>query len=159
MTIKSSFFGGIIALLLAFIAQIPILPQNNIIITFELFTLNNARFYFWGYLTQNEAFTPILAHFPENLIGIFFWISIFYIGISSMMGSTSRADNYNSLILFKINIILLVGIISIFGIILIFVLFQNILSIFMTAGLGFWLLFLILISNILGLKSVKKKEQ
>ncbi|MGV9141441.1 MAG: hypothetical protein ACOC1X_00725 [Promethearchaeota archaeon] len=159
MTIKSSFFGGIIALLLAFIAQIPILPQNNIILSFELFTLNNARFYFWGYLTQNEAFTPILAQFPENFIGIFIWISIFYVGISSMMGSTSRADNYNSMILFKINIILLVGIISIFGIILIFVLFQNILSIFITAGLGFWVLFLILISDILGLKSVKKKEQ
>ncbi|TXT61837.1 MAG: membrane protein of unknown function [Promethearchaeota archaeon] len=159
MTIKSSFIGGIISLLLAFIAQIPILPQNNLYLYFEIFTLNDVRFYYWGYLTEAGGFTPILAPFPENIMGFFIWMGILYIGISSIMASTSKANIYNSLILFKINLILLTGITSILSLILILVLFQNILLIFTTAGLGYWLLWIILISNVLGYRTTKKKEQ
>ena len=80
MVKKSRFFGilsGIISLFLAFLSKLTIPLTADLEINFNLFSLNDVEFYYWGYLlNENTASTSILNPFPENLIAIFIWISI-----------------------------------------------------------------------------------
>ena len=47
MVIKTGVFAGIIALILAFIAEIPIYLPNDLVLSFKIFSFDNTDFYFW----------------------------------------------------------------------------------------------------------------
>ena len=157
MSLKSGIFAGIIAYIVAFIYEIPIYPPENWVIDFKIFTFKNADFYFWGYVTnENIVLTSIIGFLPESLISIIIWLMVFYIGLSSIMASTSKAKSVNSLKLFKINILLLILLLSIFGIIIVILILEDLNSLFNIIGLGYYLTITVLILNIIALKKAKK---
>lgn len=157
MTLKSGISAGIIAFIITFIAEIPIYPPENWVISFELFSLNKTNFYYWGYKTNEQrVFTPFLGSFPESLIYVCIWSFIFIIGLNSIMASTSKANLSNSLKLFKLNILLLLLILSIFSWIEIILILEDLGSFFDIIGLGYYLTIIVLILNIIAVKKVKK---
>jgi len=157
MAIKSGIFAGILALVLAFIAEIPIYPPENLIMSFKIFASENIDFYFWGYILNGGTIvTTLIGLIPESFISLCIWLMIFFIGISSIMASTMKAKFNNSLKLFKINILLSSLILIIFGIIIFFLVLVNIASFLNVVGFGYYFTIIILISNIFALKSLKK---
>ena len=157
MAIKSGIFAGILALVLAFIAEIPIYPPENLIMSFKIFASENIDFYFWGYILNGGTIvTTLIGLIPESFISLCIWLMIFFIGISSIMASTMKAKFKNSLKLFKINILLSSLILIIFGIIIFFLVLVNIASFLNVVGFGYYFTIIILILNIFALKSLKK---
>ena len=157
MAIKSGIFAGILALVLAFIAEIPIYPPENLIMSFKIFASENIDFYFWGYILNGGTIvTTLIGLIPESFISLCIWLMIFFIGISSIMASTMKAKFNNSLKLFKINILLSSLILIIFGIIIFFLVLVNIASFLNVVGFGYYFTIIILILNIFALKSLKK---
>ncbi|MEE9379347.1 MAG: hypothetical protein V3V33_15085 [Candidatus Lokiarchaeia archaeon] len=157
MAIKSGIFAGILALILAFIAEIPIYPPENLIMSFKIFSSENIDFYFWGYiLNGGTTVTTLIGLIPESFISLCIWLMIFFIGVSSIMASTKKAKFSNSLKLFKINILLSSLILIIFGVIILFLVLVNITFFFNVVGFGYYLTIIILILNIFALKSLKK---
>ena len=158
MVIKTGIFGGITALILAFIAEIPIYPPNDLVLSFKIFSFDDTDFYFWGYLINNAAaFTSTLGFIPESLISVSIWLIIFLIGLNSIFASTKKAKFDNSLKLFKINILLSVLFLTIYGIIIFFLIIADINSIFNVIGFGYYFIILVLILNVLALRTLKKK--
>ena len=157
MAINSGIFAGIFALILAFIAELPIYPPENLIMSFKIFASENIDFYFWGYILNGGTIvTTLIGLIPESFISLCIWLMIFFIGISSIMASTMKAKFKNSLKLFKINILLSSLILIIFGIIIFFLVLVNIASFLNVVGFGYYFTIIILISNIFALKSLKK---
>ena len=158
MTLKSGILAGILALLLAFIAEIPLYPPENWALNFKIFSINNLEFYFWGYIIDgNIAFTSVGGTLSEVIISACIWFMIFYIGISSIFASSKEAKQYNSIKLFQINILLLSITLLIFGIIIFFIVLEN-LALFLTIiGFGYYFVIIILVLNILALKNLRKK--
>lgn len=158
MTIKSGIFAGILSLLLAFIAKIPLYPPENWALTFRIFSLDNLEFYFWGYLVDgNIAFTSVVGVIPEAIISVCVWLMICYIGLSSIFASTNEAKATNSIKLFQINILLLSIILLVFGIIIFFILLENFALFFNVIGFGYYFIIIVLILNIIALKNLKKE--
>lgn len=157
MALKSGIFAGIIAYIIAFVAEIPIYPPENWVINFKLFSLNNTVFYYWGYTIKGQGvFTSLLGSFPESLISVFVWLFVFIIGLNSIMASTSKANVNNSLKLFRLNILLLILLLSIFGWIIVILILEDFRSFFDIIGLGYYLTISVLILNIIALKKAKK---
>ncbi len=157
MALKSGIIAGIIALLLAFITEIPIYPPNNWFLSFKIFSFEKTDFYFWGYLLNGEiAFTSTLGFLPESLVSVSIWLIIFLIGLNSIMASTTKANFNNSLKLFKINILLSILILTIYGVIIYFLVITDINSIFTVIGFGYYFIVLVLILNIFAKKYLKK---
>ncbi len=154
MSRKSGIFGGIIALLLALMYELPLYPPMNISLNFKLFTYENMNFFFWGVLNNHkEASTFVTSKPPENFIAIMLWATIFIIGVSSIMASTTRAKVVNSIKLYQINIVLLAMLLFIYGTTVLFLYSKNLAIIFTEVfGIGYYLLFLVLILNIIALK-------
>ena len=158
MAIKSGIFAGILALILAFIAEIPIYPPENLILSFKIFAFENIDFYFWGYiLNGGTIITTLIGTIPESFISLCIWLMIFLVGVSSIMASTKKAKFNNSLKLFKINILLSSLILIIFGIIIFFLVLVNIALFFNVIGFGYYFTLIILILNLFALRSLKKK--
>jgi hypothetical protein len=156
---KTGILGGILALLIAFIAKIPIYPPTNIEINFLIFVNNNTAYYIWGYVSNDLlTFSPLIAQFPENLIGIFIWGLIVFVGVSSIMASGRKAKSENSLKLYWLNILCSIFVLLLYTIIILLTILGNLLHFFYTAGLGYYLILLILILNIIALHYLKKSE-
>ena len=157
MAIKSGIFAGILALIITFIAEIPIYLPEDLILSFKLFASENIDFYFWGYIIDGGTIiTTLIGSILESFISLCLWLIIFFIGVSSIMASTKKAKLNNSLKLFKINILLSSLILIIFGIIIFFLVLVNIASFFNVVGFGYYFVIIILILNIFALKSLKK---
>lgn len=157
MVIKSGIFAGILALILTFIAEIPIYPPEDLILSFKLFASENIDFYFWGYKIDNGVIiTTLIGSIPESFISLCLWLIIFLIGVSSIMASTKKAKLNNSLKLFKINILLSSLILIVFGLIIFFIILVNITSFLNVVGFGYYFIIIILILNIIALKKLNK---
>jgi len=158
MTIKSGIFAGILALIVAFMSEIPIYPPENWVISFRILAFDNIEIFFWGYLIDGIIpVTTVWGYIPEALISVCLWLIIFFIGLSSILASTTKAKVNNSLKLFKINILLLSIILIVFGIIIFFLLLEDIVSFFNVIGFGYYFIIVILILNIIALKNLKKE--
>ncbi|MBA7680863.1 hypothetical protein ES703_89184 [subsurface metagenome] len=158
MAIKSGIFAGILALIIAFIAEIPIYPPENLIMSFKIFASENINFYFWGYiLNGGTIITTLIGLIPESFISLCIWLMIFFIGVSSIMASTKKSKFNNSLKLFKINILLSSLILIIFGIIIFFLVLVNIAFFLNVIGFGYYFTIIILILNLFALRSLKKE--
>jgi hypothetical protein len=159
MARKTGILGGILALLIAFIANIPIYPPANIEINFLIFTNNNTAYYIWGYVSNNLlSFSPLTAQFPENLIGIFIWGLMVFLGLSSIMASVKKANFENSMKLYWLNILCSIFVSVVYTIIIILTIWENLILFFYTAGIGYYLLIIILGLNIIALHYLKKSE-
>jgi len=159
MARKTGVLAGILALLIAFITKIPIYPPLDLEINFMMMVNSNTEYYIWGYVV-NEIISSsaINLQFPENIIGILLWSLVIFIGISSIMASTRKAKFKNSLTLYSLNILFCIFIISIYSIIIILTTWNAIIQFFYAAGLGYYLLIIILILNIIALKFLKKSN-
>ena len=156
MAIKSGITAGVFALLLAFIAVIPIYPPNNWVLSFKIFSFENTDFYFWGYVINgSQAVTTTLGFLPESLISVSLWLIILLIGVSSIMASTKKAKFNNSLKLFKINILMSVLFLTLFSLIIFFVALNDLSLILNVIGFGYYFIIVIFILNILALKTLK----
>ncbi|MFX0001269.1 MAG: hypothetical protein ACFE9Q_12035 [Candidatus Hodarchaeota archaeon] len=157
ITIKIGIIAGIFALLLAFIAKIPIYPPENLVLSFNIFTIDNLEYFFWGYLVNGTtAYTAVGGSISEVIISTSIWLMIFYIGLSSIFASTNKAKLHNSIKLFKINILLLSIILLIFGIIIFFILLVDFALFLYVIGFGYYFIIIILILNVTSLKILKQ---
>ncbi|MFX1356888.1 MAG: hypothetical protein ACFFA8_06330 [Promethearchaeota archaeon] len=158
MTRKLGIIGGLIAFVLAIFSEIPIYPAEDWVIDFKIFTLIDTEIYFWGYiLNENVGFSSMLLQFPESILALTIWISIILIGLILIMASTSKAKTLNSKLLYKISILLLCYLFILFGIIILIQILIDFTQVFFVIGLGFYLTIIILILNIITLRSLKKE--
>lgn len=158
MVIKTGIFAGFISLILAFIAEIPIFPPNNLVLNLKIFSFESTDFYFWGYITDGFAFTSTIGFIPESLISIVIWLILLLIGLNSIMASTKKAKFNNSLKLFKINILFSVLFLTIFSLVIFFLILDDFTSTLNVIGFGYYSIILILILNIFALKTLKKGD-
>lgn len=158
MARKTGIIAGILALILAFISEIPIFPPENLFIDLYIFLIDNVRHYYWGYVFKNKGYTLIKLPSPENLVALSIWILILLIGINSIMASTTKANILKSAKLYKVNIILSLAFLFIFGFIAVLIIYPDIMEILYILGYGYYLTVLILILNIIALKKITKKK-
>lgn len=159
MVRKTGILAGIIALILAFISKIPIYPPGNIELNFFIFVNENTEYFIWGYVSNGlSSFSPINSQFPENLAGIFFWCLTLFIGLSSISASGTKANFENSLTLYRINVLSCIFILIIYTIIILLITWANIINFFYTAGVGYYLLLVILSLNFIALHFLKKSN-
>ncbi|MFO8019584.1 MAG: hypothetical protein R6U96_13235 [Promethearchaeia archaeon] len=162
MARKTGIFAGILAFILAFIQQIPIYPEEDISMVFYIFKNDNIEHYIWGYLIGgSEAKTLITAPFPENVIAIFLWLFVFFIGLSSIMASTTKATYKYSAKLYRLNLLLSLFLLGIYTTLVITIHLESLneifVSIFTSLGLGYYVILLCLILNGLALRSLNKE--
>ncbi|MBY8983160.1 MAG: hypothetical protein KGD57_09440, partial [Candidatus Lokiarchaeota archaeon] len=106
MTKKIGYLSGIIAFLISLISKIPINPSENLEINFRLFVIDNTEYYIWGSLENGIiSFSSMVSQFPENLIAIFIWCLVIFIGISSIIASNSNTKYNSSFKLYILNIL------------------------------------------------------
>ncbi len=158
MSRKSGIFGGIIALLLALIYKSPLYPPMNFYLSFNLFTLGQNEYFFWGVIfDQKEVYYFVSSKPPENFISLTIWAIILIIGLNSIMASTTKAKTVNSIKLYQLNIVLTLMLLFIYGTIVIYLYSTNFGIIFTEVlGLGYYFLCLVLGLNIIALKKVLK---
>ncbi|MFO7795814.1 MAG: hypothetical protein ACQERB_13370 [Promethearchaeati archaeon] len=159
MVRKTGILAGVLALLIAFISKIPIYPPIDLEINFMMMVKSNTEYYIWGYVV-NEIISSstINLQFPENIIGIFLWSMVIFIGISSIMASIKKAKFKNSLTLYNLNVLFCILIITIYSIIILTITWNAIIEFFYTAALGYYLFIIILILNIIALRFLKKSN-
>lgn len=159
MARKTGIFGGFIALLLAFVYEIPLYPPENWALNLRIFRLDNIDYYFWGYVYRNQAHTSITARPWENLVALSLWIIILLIGLILIMASTTKAKPTNSLKLCKVSIVLVILLLFIYTSIIVLTGLSTIGQLFLNVlGLGYYLMILILILNIIALKKISKEN-
>jgi len=157
MSRKSGIVAGIIAIILAIISKIPIFPPENWIIDFKIFASGNINFYFWGYTINEIGYSSMLLQLPENLLPIVLWGFIVLIGLNSILASLTKSKRENALLLYRINLIMVILILIIFGINIILLSLPDFITIFTNTGLGYYLTIIILVLNLIALKSLKKE--
>ncbi len=159
MARKIGIIIGIIALILSFIGTIPIYPTENIEINFNIFKMNNVEYFLWGYVNiDNSSFSSMLLHFPESTIGILLWGLMLIIGLNSIMTSTSKTKYNNAIKANALNILFSAFLISFYTINIIILASGNLITDFGEVGLGYYLLIIILILNIVALKLLRNSE-
>jgi len=161
MARKTGIIAGIIALMLAFIYKFPLFPPEGLELYFTIFTHQGVEYYFWGYINRaGQASSSIILQSPENLVALAVWLIIFTIGLISIMASTTKAKITNSLKLYRINLVFIILLLFIYAWNILILNLNNFPSIFYPIfeilGLGYYLLIVILILNILALKKLKK---
>ncbi|MHA1149044.1 MAG: hypothetical protein ACTSR8_12470 [Promethearchaeota archaeon] len=159
MARKSGIIAGIFALLLTFLSQVPIYPPEELYLDLTLFSIDNIYYYYWGYTSGNKGTTLIKSPFPENLVALAIWLLILIIGILSIMGSTTKSNILKSSKIYKLNILLLVLLLFIYGFIVVVLIYPKFELIIITLNYGYYLTLLILILNIVALKSLRNKKE
>ena len=157
MARKSGIIGGIIGFVLALIAEIPI--YQNFVISLKIYSYNSTGFYIWGIVLSNdEGFGLLSLNFPENLIALTFWVILIFISLSSIFASPKKSIPNNSLKLYNLNILFTAILLIIYGIQIIITNLSNIGAIFFNIGIGYYLLALILVLNMIVKSKLKKGE-
>ncbi len=160
MNRKIGYISSILAFLIALISIIPISPENNLKISFSIFSIDNSEYYIWGSI-ENGIFSlnSMNLNFPENIMAIFLWILIVFIGISSIITSLSNTKSNNIYKLYALNILISAFLITVYTIIVFTLLdWNDFLFIFSIFGLGYYLILIILLLNILSLHFFKKSD-
>ena len=157
MARKSGIIGGIIGLMLTIIAEIPI--YQNIVIPLNIYKFNTTSFYIWGFVLSNgEGFSITSLIFPENLLTLIFWLILVFISISSIFASPKKSNPNNSLKLYNLNILFSSILLIVYTIQLVVTNLSNLIVIFTNIGIGYYLLLIILILNLMAKSSLKKVE-
>jgi len=156
---KTGIVAGILALILTFFQEIPIYPPNDWVLNLRLLVFDNLNIYIWGYLSNNQALSPILLGSPENLVALALWLILLLIGVSSVFASTTKAKIGNSLKLYKINIVLTGLLLVIFGTSIILLVLANLSIILEIIGYGYYILIIVLILNIIALKKITSLKE
>jgi hypothetical protein len=147
--------GGILALMLAFVGEIPLSSDQNTVLSFKLFSMGGIDFFYWGFLYENYAFTHITRQFPLNLPAFLIWVAILSTGVSMIMASTKKATDENSLRLYLLGLTLLVILLIFYGL--------NILTSFLyefklgyeIIGLGYYLTIGVFILDLIAFMKLK----
>ena len=150
---KLGYLSGVLAFLIALVGIIPIAPAENLKISFSIFSIDTSEYCIWGSIQNGiSSLNSINLNFPENLIGIFIWILIIFIGISSIITSLSKTKLNHVFRLYSINILISSFLLTIYSIIILVLLdWNDFLSLFSIIGLGYYLILIILIINIISL--------
>ncbi|MBN1215206.1 MAG: hypothetical protein JXA99_07150 [Candidatus Lokiarchaeota archaeon] len=160
MNRKIGYISSILAFLIALISIIPISPENNLKISFNIFSIDNSEYYIWGTIENGiSSLNSMNMNFPENLMAIFLWILIIFIGISSIITALSNTKSNNIFKLYSLNILISTFLITVYTIIVFTLLdWNDFLFIFSILGLGYYLILVILLLNILSLHFFKKSD-
>ena len=160
MARKSGIIAGIIMLIITFIYKIPTFFIENLEIHFTLFSYDHLDYCLWGYASTNSGYTSIVISYPESYVALLMLLIALFIGLISIMASTKKAKILNSLVLYRLNIVLILFLLSSYGTLAIFLYSSDILALFIPFlegfGLGYYLLILVLILNIIAMKKLKK---
>lgn len=159
MVNKSGFISGILSLIVLMISEIPIYLPQNLVLKLYLYTYNDISFYVWGYVLNNsESYSFLSLSYPENLISFSIWLIFLLLTITSIMASPKNSNPSNSIRIYSINIILIIMLLIIYAIQLVFIYLNEIGLLFSNIGVGYYLMGIILILNIIAKKNLKKKK-
>jgi len=157
MARKSGMIGGIIGFMLVLIAKIPI--YQNLVLSLKIYNYSSTEFYIWGIVLGNgEGFSSSSLIFPENLLALIFWLILIFISLSSIFASPKNSLPSNSLKLYNLNIFFIAILLIIYAIQIIITNLSNIGAIFFNIGIGYYLLALILVLNMIAKSTLKKGE-
>jgi hypothetical protein len=157
MARKSGIIGGIIGFVLALIAEIPI--YQNIVISLKIYSFNSTEFYIWGIVLNNGGgFGLLTLIFPENIIALTFWLILIFVSFNSIFASPKKSNPSNSLKLYNLNTLLTSILLIVYAIQIITTNFSNIGATFFNIGIGYYLLALILVLNMISKNTLKKGE-
>lgn len=154
---KTGFAAGFLSITIAFIAGIPFSFTNetaNSILNFSILIINNVEYFSWGYISNNVGYTSLGFNSIENLITILIWLLFFLPGLFGIMASSPKSIPEHSKKLYKLNILFISLILFIYTLDYIFSLFSSLSSAFF--GFGYYLLYIILVLNIISIKILKK---
>ena len=152
--------AGFLTFLITFFYKVPIPILTSMPI--YVFSFNEVDFTFWGQIHQNtgEVINYLTLQIPENLLALAIFLIMILIGTISIMASTTKAKVTNSLKLYRINILLIVLILFIYGWNIAILYPNSIWALFIPlaapVGLGYHILLIILILNILALRKLNK---
>ena len=85
--------GGIITLVLSFIASIPF--GSTYTLSFHILESNNLHFYIWGIIESGSIWFDFSLFTLDNLIPLLFWIFFAFAGICGLIG-ISYTENPSS---------------------------------------------------------------
>ena len=126
---------------------------------FTYYKYNTKNYYIWGVVLSNgEGFGIASLNYPENLLTLVFWLILVFISISSIFASLKKSNPNNSLKLYNLNILFSSILIIVYAIQLIVTNLSNLMVIFMNIGIGYYLLLIILILNMMAKSTLKKVE-
>ena len=157
MVNKSGFIAGILGLFVLVISEIPIYPP--LVLKFYIYSYNEISFYVWGYvLNSTEAYSFLSVPFPENLISLLSWLILCYLTITCILASTKSSNLSSSIKIYSLNVILIIILLILYAIQFVFVFITEFIGLFLNIGVGYYLMVIILILNLVAKKSLKKKE-
>jgi len=154
---KTGFIGGLLSMILAFVVEFPFSFSNgtaNSIFRFSILFIDNVEYFSWGYISNNIGFTSLSFNSIENYISLSIWLLIFLPGLFGLMASSPKSIPKHSKKLFKLNILFISINLLIYTIDYIFMVIPGSIPGFF--GFGYYLLYLILILNIIAIKIMKK---
>lgn len=154
---KTGFIGGLLSMILAFVVEFSFSFSNgtaNSIFRFSILVIDNVEYFSWGYISNNIGFTSLSFNSIENYIALSIWLLIFLPGLFGLMASSPKSIPKHSKKLFKLNILFISINLLIYTIDYIFMVIPGSIPGFF--GFGYYLLYLILILNIIAIKIMKK---
>jgi len=158
MVNKSGFIAGILSLIILVVAEIPIYPPK-FVIKFSIFSYNEISFYVWGYvLASFESYSFLSLSFPENIISLLLWLILCFLTITCIFASIKKSNLSNSIKLYSLNEVLVSILLVIYALQFIFVYITELELLFLNIGVGYYLMVIILILDVMAKKNLKKKE-
>lgn len=154
---KTGFTAGFLSVIIAFIAGVPFSLSNetvNSIFNFSILIINNVEYFSWGYISNDIGYTSLGFSSIENFIAISIWLLFFLTGLFGIMASSPKSNPKHSKKLYKFNILFILLILFIYTLDYIFVIFNSLSTAFF--GFGYYLLYIILVLNIISIKILKK---
>ncbi len=150
---KAGFIGGLLSIILAFVVEFPFSFSNettNSILRFSILIIDDVEYFSWGYISNNIGFTSLSFNSIENYIALSIWFLIFLPGLFGIMGSSPKSIPEHSKKIFKLNVLFISIVLLIYTFDYIFMVIPSSIPGFF--GFGYYLLYLILILNIIGVK-------
>ena len=160
MARTTSIIAGILTFLITFIYKFPLPVLGSFPIT--IFSLSEVDYCFWGQIHQNtgEVINYLTLQIPENLLALSIFLIMILIGLISIMASASKAKVKNSLKLYRINILLIILILFVYGWNIVILYPEKIFALFIPfavpVGLGYHILLITLLLNIIALRKLNK---
>ena len=159
MVNKLGFVAGILSLIVLLISEIPIFPPQNIVLKFYIYSYDEIAFYLWGYVLNNsEAYSFLSSSFPESLISLLTWLIFCFLTISNILASTKNSNLSNSIKIYSLNLILIIIVLVIYTLQFVFLYLTAFGLLLSNIGIGYYLMVIILILEIIAKKNLKKKE-
>ena len=162
MANKKGIVAGILALMAAFIVEIPIYPDWYLTLNFRILNTETIEHYFWGHIIKSNGsvHSAIFAPFPENLVGILVWMMVIFVGLFGLSASTMKSKPGTANKLYRLNMLMLIVLLFLYTSLAVFIQSFSafdIVKLLLTLDMGWYVMWTILSLNIAANKGLKKE--